>query len=853
MRNKFLAALLTLCMTSAMFSSAVFAQENEIIANMAEEVVTEEEDALLEEESGTEEAEEIYFSDGQEIHRVSREAPQEPERADAGEAVNENPQEDGNVREEVSAEQNVGETELIQLKAPTDLKWGVKIERWISDTEHITSNVPGHIFWKADGRSDGTELKFYREGESKPVISVYYDTRTGRQWDVCSSGMFNLEDLDSGKYYFTAQSWGDGIEYSDSEIVKSDIWEYKKPEAQIEASIIGLEWEWPKIKWISPDNMSEIESFQIEIFFSKTENGEATSILGMTGYNGIEECSINDATILKYGKGYYYFKVSALSNDITKYQNGAWSALSPAYNLTEITESVSDSLNNILNSSSGDDPSEIRQQVASINRTDLRSSMLADPAVLNSIQQLEQKITDNDGVDVEVNVADSNVAENFPADKVQIVGAKLNNPKADATKITLQIDQPKKEDLVIPSRYKNTLAIKFSMDINGLEESADQTLTVPVRITLPVPANINPKRLSILHYSSDGSYVPYETPTNIYTYQGEDGQWYVSFILDHFSDFVMTETASAVVTFDANGGACGTQTLSVNEINTLPEIPVPTRSGYTFDGWYTQDGIKVDSTTVFTEDATVTAKWTPSTTNPTAAPISTPIASPSVTPGGNTTPTPSENETPAATPTPSENETPAVTPEPTQTPTPQPKTAQILKTKYNSENGQLKKQIGSTLTQKVTGAKTAVTFTSSNPKVAKVNKTSGAITCVGVGKAIITAKAEESSQYKAAQKSITIVVIPKTAGIKSLKSNKTGRVTLKSTSKANGNDGYQIQYKHNGKNKKVSVKSSKAITKIFKNLKSGKAFKARIRAYKKVGNKTYYGKYSPWKTLKKVR
>ena len=139
MRNKFLAALLTLCMTSALFSPAVFAQENEIIANMAEEVVTEEENALLEEESGTEEAEEIYFSDGQEIRRVSREAPQEPERADAGEAVNENPQEDGNVREEVSAEQNVGETELIQLKAPTDLKWGVKIERWISDTEHITS------------------------------------------------------------------------------------------------------------------------------------------------------------------------------------------------------------------------------------------------------------------------------------------------------------------------------------------------------------------------------------------------------------------------------------------------------------------------------------------------------------------------------------------------------------------------------------------------------------------------------------------------------------------------------------------------------------------------------------------
>lgn len=847
MKNKFLAVLLMLCMTSVMFSPSVFAEGNIPVESIVEEV-----NEPAAEEPETVKEEEVYFSDGQTVDRISDEEWKEAEEQNADEVEKEGLEENINVQQKVFSEQNARETELIQLAAPTDLKWGVKIDRWISDAEHITSNVPGYIFWKADGRSDGTELKFYREGESKPVISTYYYTRTVKQWDVCDSNMFNLEDLDSGKYYFTAQSWGDGIEYLDSEIIRSDIWEYKKPEAQLETSITKIEWDWPTFKWEYTGDLSNTEAFEYNIFFSETEDKEPSVIEGTSGISDTESI-IRDNILQRYGKGYYYFKVRALSNDITEYQNGAWSALSPAYNLTEVTESVSDSLNNILNGSSSNDPSEIRQQVASINRTDLRSSMLADPAVLNSIQQLEQKITDNDGVDVEVNVADSNIEENFPTDKVQIIGAKFNNPKADATKITLQIDQPKKEDLVIPSRYKNTLAIKFSMDIDGLEESADQTLTVPVRITLPIPANINPKRLSILHYSSDGSYVPYETPTSIYTYQEEDGQWYVSFILDHFSDFVMTEIVSAIVVFDANGGTCATETLSVNETNTLPEIPVPTRGGYTFDGWYTQDGIKVDSTTVFTEDATVTAKWTPSTTNPTAAPISTPIASPSVTPGGNTTPTPSENETPAATPTPSENETPAVTPDPTQTPTPQPKTAQVLKTKYDSEDRQLKKQVGSTLTQKVTGAKTAVTFTSSNPKVAKVNKTSGAITCVGVGKAIITAKAEESSQYKATQKSVTIVVIPKTAGIKSLKSNKTGRVTLKSTGKANGNDGYQIQYKHNGKNKKVSVKSSKSITKIFKNLKSGKAFKVRIRAYKKVGNKTYYGKYSSWKTLKKVR
>lgn len=153
---------------------------------------------------------------------------------------------------------------------------------------------------------------------------------------------------------------------------------------------------------------------------------------------------------------------------------------------------------------------------------------------------------------------------------------------------------------------------------------------------------------------------------------------------------------------------------------------------------------------------------------------------------------------PDKTPTPSANETPTGTPEPIQTL--QPKTEQTLKLQYEK---QFKREVGSVLTQTITGAKTAVVFESSNPKAAKVDKSSGVITCVGVGKAVITAKAEESSQYKAARKSVTTVVIPKTAKIKFLK--------------------------------------------------SGKAFKARIRAYKKADGKTYFGKYSPWKTIKKVR
>ncbi|MCI9389815.1 MAG: leucine-rich repeat protein [Lachnospiraceae bacterium] len=186
----------------------------------------------------------------------------------------------------------------------------------------------------------------------------------------------------------------------------------------------------------------------------------------------------------------------------------------------------------------------------------------------------------------------------------------------------------------------------------------------------------------------------------------------------------------------------------------------------------------------------------------------------------------------------------------TQTTTPQPKMAQNITNRYT---GKIKKQVGSKLTQKVTGAKTKVTFSSSDPEVAKVGETNGVITCTGVGKAVITSKAASTELYKAASKKITIYVLPKTVKVDSIQSRKKGQVTVKINVAAKENDGYQFQYKHNGKTKKIKVTSQKAATKTFKKLKSGKAFKVRVRAYRKVGKKTYYGNYSKWKTLKVVK
>lgn len=68
------------------------------------------------------------------------------------------------------------------------------------------------------------------------------------------------------------------------------------------------------------------------------------------------------------------------------------------------------------------------------------------------------------------------------------------------------------------------------------------------------------------------------------------------------------------VTFDSNGGTVGTNSQKVTYGSTYT-LPIPTRMGYTFDGWYTAKtgGAKVTKDTVVTATAnhTLYARWSP--------------------------------------------------------------------------------------------------------------------------------------------------------------------------------------------------------------------------------------------------
>lgn len=77
------------------------------------------------------------------------------------------------------------------------------------------------------------------------------------------------------------------------------------------------------------------------------------------------------------------------------------------------------------------------------------------------------------------------------------------------------------------------------------------------------------------------------------------------------------------VTFNANGGAVTPASAVTGADGKLTSLPEPTRSGYTFNGWYTAEsgGTKVDTAYVFSIDTTIYAQWT---SIPTPTPTYTP-------------------------------------------------------------------------------------------------------------------------------------------------------------------------------------------------------------------------------------
>lgn len=145
-------------------------------------------------------------------------------------------------------------------------------------------------------------------------------------------------------------------------------------------------------------------------------------------------------------------------------------------------------------------------------------------------------------------------------------------------------------------------------------------------------------------------------------------------------------------------------------------------------------------------------------------------------------------------------------------------------------------------------AMTGLTYKSSNTKIAKVSST-GKVTIVAPGTVKITVTAAETDTYLKATKSVTVTSSVAKPTLKCKAGKRKVKVSWSKVAKAKG---YQIYVKYPGKKKykKVLTTSSKVKAVKHKKLRKGKKYSYKVRAYVKVGGKTYYSKFSKAKTVK---
>jgi len=124
--------------------------------------------------------------------------------------------------------------------------------------------------------------------------------------------------------------------------------------------------------------------------------------------------------------------------------------------------------------------------------------------------------------------------------------------------------------------------------------------------------------LSVSNGTSLGSFTT-TASTTTYTYTefifGEGG----TAITDH-TTLYLKWAPTYTITFNANNGSVSPTSSTIGLNRTLASLPTPTRDGYTFDGWFTEEtgGTQVTTSTIFSSDTTIYAQWT---LDPTETPI----------------------------------------------------------------------------------------------------------------------------------------------------------------------------------------------------------------------------------------
>ena len=114
---------------------------------------------------------------------------------------------------------------------------------------------------------------------------------------------------------------------------------------------------------------------------------------------------------------------------------------------------------------------------------------------------------------------------------------------------------------------------------------------------------------------SDGLTRPDGNTGSYFKWLGSDGKLYApgdNVPADVTALTVQWTAPTYTVTLHANGGSVSPDSMTTGADGKLASLPTPTRSSYSFNGWYTEKngGTKITTDTVFSANTTVYAHWT---------------------------------------------------------------------------------------------------------------------------------------------------------------------------------------------------------------------------------------------------
>lgn len=443
---------------------------------------------------------------------------------------------------------------LTQLDAPTDLAWA-------GDYPGDMRCKPGALF------QDHLTWTLYQVGNPEPLDGIslrYYGSYDPDSWridDLFWAANYTYSDQESGDYYFTVQAVGDEEQYKDSPVATSPIWHYERPEAAL-AAPTGLHWEGQTACWSDEINRADdLYGYLILFYREDPETGKSPTfidrLLSKDLASGGLKVPLDDDTADFLSSGICYFQVQALSRDITSIRHSPASEAAS----TQLTapSTVAKALDQLLekyqpaegSTTLTDEDAESLKQAVAAKKDELASTLCTGDGgstkVADNLQELEALVG---------GPATVTVTENAPTAitkrGVSIVGASLNGTAGRT--VTLKIDKAETagaEASINPAQYHNT--IPFSMTLEGVNaQEQHQSLAVPVLITLPLPNNINPNFLVLLHETSSGwqEIRPYQV-----FYNDELQQFCVRFTVTSFSNFAFAQQLSCgIQQLDAENG-----------------------------------------------------------------------------------------------------------------------------------------------------------------------------------------------------------------------------------------------------------------------------------------------------------